>query len=98
MSRETVDQIAERIERAADRYRNARDFEQENESRIAAQAIRASSDINQARELARVFEAGQWPPVSHGDAALRDVAQRLAGSSPRRPWWKRWRWGQTDDS
>ena len=93
MSLGTVDEIAERIERTADRYRNARDFERENESRIAAEAIRASADVNLAREIARAFEAGQWPAARHGNAA-----QALAGRSVRRPWWKRWGWGQTDDS
>jgi len=93
MSLETVDEIAGRIERTADRYRNARDFERENESRIAAEAIRASSDINLARKIARAFEAGQWPAASHSNAE-----QALAGRSVRRPRWKRWGWGQTDDS
>ena len=93
MSLETVDEIAERIERTADRYRNARDSERENKSRIAAGQVRASSDLNQAKELARAFEAGQMPALNRGSAP-----PQLASRSPRRPWWKRWRWGQADDS
>ena len=93
MSAETIDEIAERIERTADRYRNARDFARENESRIAAEAVRASSDITRAREIVRAVEIGQKPAASHEEANLA-----LAGRSPRRPWWKWWRSGQTDDS
>jgi len=93
MSAETIDEIAERIERTADRYRNARDFARENESRIAAEAVRASSDVTRAREIARDVETGRSPAPRPLDTELA-----FSGTSPKRPWWKRWRSGQTDDS
>ena len=93
MNIETIDDVAERIERAGDRYRNARDFDRENESRLAAVAIRSASNLNQAREIARAFELGLNP----GERGQRAVL--MAGSPPKLPWWKRWkRSGQTDDS
>jgi hypothetical protein len=93
LSSETVDDLAERVERAGDRYRNARDFKRANESDIAARAIRSSSDVSQAREIARAFEIGLSPGAIDQNGTLR-----LAGRSPRRPWWKWWRPSQTDDS
>ncbi len=93
MNLETVDDIAERIERTADRYRNARDFQRENEGRIVAEAVRAASDIDQAREIARAFDASQARNANPGNST-----QELAGRSPRLPWWKWRRWGQNDDS
>jgi hypothetical protein len=90
---QTVDDIAERIDRAGDRYHNAGHFKRENESRIAAGAIRGAGDANEAREIAQAFESGLDPGLNENGATLQ-----LAGRSPRRPWWRRWGTGPTDDS
>jgi len=90
---ETIDVIADRIDRAGDRYRNAGHFGRENDSRFAAAAIRNSSDVDQAREIAQAFESGLRPGKDDQGPTLE-----LAGRSPRRPWWRRWISGQSDDS
>jgi hypothetical protein len=90
---ETVDDIAERIDRAGDRYRNSGDLDLESQSRIFAEAVRRCSSADRAREIARDFESKLRPRSSPGNGSLS-----LAGRSPRRPWWKWWRSGHTDDS
>jgi hypothetical protein len=94
MSAETVDDIAERIDRAGDRYHNAGDLDRESESRTAAAAVRGATSLDRAREIARAFESAQRIG-SNGEGAPLG----LSGRSPRRPWWKKWRKpGETDDS
>ena len=83
---ETVDDIAERIDRAGDRYHNAGHFDLERESRTTAAAVRRSRDVNQAREMARAFESG----LILGSGG-ENAPQQMAGSAPRRPWWKWWK-------
>jgi hypothetical protein len=90
---ETVDEIAERLDRAGDRYRNAGDFDLENQSRIVAEVVRRCPSVDRASEIARDFESRMKVGFSRGNAPVS-----LAGRSPRRPWWKWWRRGQTDDS
>jgi len=93
LSTETIIDIADRLDRAGDRYRNARDFERENQSRTAAAAIRATSDLNKAREIARAFDRG-----SLLDQKEQTPTFLMSGVPPRRPWWKWWRSSRTDDS
>jgi hypothetical protein len=97
LSTETIDDIAERLERVGDRYHNAGDSKRENESRIAAGAVRGSADLTQAREIARAFDFGFVPGINEDHSALK-----LAERPPRRPWWRRWgsrtRGGPSDDS
>ena len=93
MRMETITDIADRVDRAGDRYRNARDFERENQSRIAAAAIRATSDLRKAREIARTFDRGSKLGPRQQASTLM-----MASPSPRRPWWKWWKSGGTDDS
>jgi len=93
LSTETIIDIADRVDRAGDRYRNAQDFERENQSRIAAAAIRAASDLNKAREIARAFDRG-----SKLDGNEQTATLLMSGAPPRRPWWKWWRSGRTDYS
>jgi len=90
---ETITDIADRVDRAGDRYRNARDFERENQSRIAAAAIRATSDLSKAREIARTFDQG-----SNFERGGHNRRLLMASPPPRRPWWKWWKSGRTDDS
>jgi hypothetical protein len=88
---ETVTDIADRVDRAGDRYRNAQDFEREDQSRIAAAAIRATSDLNAAREMARAFELGLKLDENEQTApTIMAISQR------RRPWWKWWKSNRTN--
>jgi hypothetical protein len=89
---ETIEDIAARIDRAGDRYHNAGDLGRENDSRFAAAAIRNSSDVDRAREIAGDFEPGLRP--------VKDdvIPLEFSARSPRRPWWRRWISGQSDDS
>ena len=90
---ESVDDLADRIERAGDRYRNAGDYGRESESRSAAKSIRESVDISRAYEIARRFESGsRLRPKSEISAVT------LESRPQRRPWWKWWRSTRTDDS
>jgi hypothetical protein len=93
LSTETIIDIADRVDRAGDRYRNAQDFERENQSRIAAAAIRATSDLKKAREIARAFDRGSKLGENEQTATLL-----MSGAPPRRPWWKWWRSSRTDYS
>jgi hypothetical protein len=86
LSTETIIDIADRVDRAGDRYRNALDFERENQSRIAAAAIRATVDLNKAREIARAFDR-----ASRLDRSEQTATVLMSGAPPRRPWWKWWR-------
>ena len=93
MRTETVDDIAERIDRAGDRYHNAGDLKREIDSRIASGDVRSAGDTDEARVIARAFE------LDHGLCPDSDRPRvELAGRSPRRPWWRRWGSGTTDDS
>ena len=90
---ETIDDIAARIDRAGDRYRNAGDLSRERESRYVAESIRSSSDVTRARGIAQTFESGLRPGKDDQGPTLE-----FAARSPRRPWWRRWISGQSDDS
>src|SRR5215831_787127 len=91
-SDERVEDLADRIERAGDRYDNAGNYQRANESRIAAKAIRESAEIGRAREIFRTFEAGNQNR-QNGVVELTSESR-----PPRRPWWKWWRSTRTDDS
>ena len=93
MSTETIIDIADRVDRAGDRYRNAQDFERENQSRIAAAAIRATSDLKKACEIARAFDRG-----SNFERGEQNRRLLMVSPPPRRPWWKWWKSNRTDDS
>jgi hypothetical protein len=73
MEQETIDEIADRLDRQADRYRNAGDLKPEREARAAADAVRHTSDLGQAQNIDKSFNlthessAGGDPAPQHLD-------------------------------
>jgi hypothetical protein len=57
---DTIQEIADRLERAADRYHNAADFQAEHDARGAAEQVRRADSVAQAQQIEQAFIA------SHG--------------------------------
>jgi hypothetical protein len=53
--RDTQDKVADRIDRHADRYRNAGDYANEHEARAAADLARNAASVDEARQIERDF-------------------------------------------
>jgi hypothetical protein len=52
---DTIQDIADRLERAADRYQNAADFQAANDARNAAQQVRRASSVLEAQQIEQMF-------------------------------------------
>jgi hypothetical protein len=73
MPEETIDDMADRLDRQADRYRNAGDFKREQEARQAANEVRHSTALAGAQDIERAFN------LTHSSDADQDATapQRL---------------------
>jgi hypothetical protein len=52
---DTIDDIAGRLERAADRYHNAADFKSKNDALRAAEAVRRAGSVMEAQQIEQSF-------------------------------------------
>src|SRR5438045_9544848 len=64
---DTIDDIAGRLERAADRYHNAADFKSKNDALQAAQAVRRAGSAVEAQQIEQSF-LRTHPPDGGGGA------------------------------
>src|SRR5438045_1094534 len=66
---ENIDDVADRLDRQADRYRNAGDFKREQEARQAANEVRHSTALANAQNIERAFNFTHPADVEHEASA-----------------------------
>ena len=73
---DTIQEIADRLERAADRYHNAADFQVENDARNASQQVRRAASVLDAQRIEQAFiNSHSGGNVSAGAPAYQDLSQ-----------------------
>jgi hypothetical protein len=72
---DTIDDIADRLERAADRYHNAADFQAERDAQNAAAQVRRATTLLEAQQIERNFMNAHLAATPSGAPAYQDLSQ-----------------------
>jgi hypothetical protein len=73
---DTIDDIAGRLERAADRYHNAADFKSKNDALQAAQAVRRARSVMEAQQIEQAFLRTHPPDGGRAATFTQDQQQQ----------------------
>jgi hypothetical protein len=72
---DSIQDIADRLDRAADRYHNAADFQAEHDARNAAAQARRAASVMQAQQIEQAFMSAHGIATQSGAPAYQDLSQ-----------------------
>jgi hypothetical protein len=72
---DSIQDIADRLDRAADRYHNAADFQAEHDARSAADQARRAASVMEAQQIEQAFMSAHLATMPGAAPAYQDLAQ-----------------------